>query len=170
MTANCHTRPRRPSSICKLVFVFALSASATTASAQSRPSDALSWLSGCWERRTPTAVVEEHWSSPSGGTLLMFGRTLRRDSVLEYEFVRVFEKGDTLIYDARPSGQAPAEFRATPPFQPTVTFSNPTHDYPQRVIYRRLSGDSLLARVEGTRNGQSRGIDFAYRRVSCGSP
>jgi hypothetical protein len=100
----------------------------------------------------------------------MFGRTLRRDSVLEYEFVRVFEKGDTLIYDAHPSGQAPAEFRATPPFQPTVTFSNPTHDFPQRVIYRRLSGDSLLARVEGTRNGQSRGIDFAYRRVSCGSP
>jgi len=97
----------------------------------------------------------------------MFGRTVRRDTVLEYEFVRVYERGDTLIYDAHPSGQAPAEFRATPPFQPAVTFSNPTHDFPQRVIYRRLNSDSLLARVEGTRNGQSRGIDFAYKRVPC---
>jgi hypothetical protein len=108
-------------------------------------------------------VIEEHWSSPAGGTLLMFGRTLRRDTVLEYEFVRVYERSDTLIYDAHPSGQAPAEFRATPPFQPAVTFSNPAHDFPQRVIYRRLNTDSLLARVEGTRNGQSRGIDFAYQ-------
>ena len=114
-------------------------------------------------------VIEEHWSSPSGGMLLMFGRTLRRDSLVEYEFVRVYAKGDTLIYDAHPSGQTPAEFHAVAPFQPAVTFGNPTHDFPQRVIYRRLSIDSMVARVEGTRNGQIRGIDFPYARVPCGS-
>ena len=134
--------------------------------AQSR-ADELRWLTGCWERRTPNTVIEEHWSAPAGGTLLMFGRTLRGDRVLEYEFVRIYAKGDTLVYDAHPSGQPPAEFRALPPFDAAVTFENPTHDFPQRVIYRRAGSDSLLARVEGTRNGQTRGIDFAYGRVRC---
>lgn len=112
-------------------------------------------------------MVEEQWSSPTGGVLLMFGKTLRGDSLVEYEFVRVYGKGDTLVYDAHPSGQEPAEFRATPPFADAVTFSNPAHDFPQRVIYRRVGSDTLQARVEGTRNGQARGFDFPYRRVTC---
>jgi hypothetical protein len=38
------------------------------------------------------------------------------------------------------------------------------HDFPQRVIYRRRGADSLLARVEGMRGGQLRGLDYPYRR------
>src|SRR6185503_9505448 len=103
---------------------------ALPASAQSHPAESLGWLTGCWERRTPNGVIEEHWSAPAGGTLLMFGRTLRGDRLLEYEFVRVYAAGDTLVYDAHPSGQPPAEFRALPPYDSEVTFSNPAHDFP----------------------------------------
>jgi uncharacterized protein DUF6265 len=48
-----------------------------------------------------------------------------------------------------------------------VTFENPSHDFPQRIIYRRRGADSLLARVEGMRGGQLRGSDYPYRRVAC---
>ena len=48
-----------------------------------------------------------------------------------------------------------------------VTFENLAHDFPQRVMYRRVGGDSLVARVEGTRAGRTRGVDFAYRRAAC---
>ena len=98
--------------------------------------------------------------------LLGFSRTVRRDSVVEYEFVRIFAVGDTLVYEAQPSRQAKTEFRAVPPFTPEVVFTNPTHDFPQRVVYRR-SGDSLVARIEGTRGGQLRVIPFPYARVPC---
>jgi hypothetical protein len=74
-----------------------------------------------------------------------------------------------LVYHAHPSGQEPTEFRATAPFDSTITFSNPAHDFPQRVIYRRVGSDTLIARVEGMRNGQVRGIDFSYQRVACPS-
>jgi hypothetical protein len=139
---------------------------AGTARAQ-RATDQLSWLTGCWERRTTTGLVEEHWSSTAGGMLHAFGRTLRRDTIVEYEFVRIYNGGgDTLVYEANPSRQARAEFRAVPPFQPELVFSNPAHDFPQRVIYRR-SGDSLHARIEGMRGGQLRVIPFSYARVRC---
>ena len=98
--------------------------------------------------------------------LLGFGRTIRRDTIVDYEFVRIFAIGDTLIYEAQPARQQRTEFRALPPFTPELVFANPAHDFPQRVIYRR-SGDSLLARIEGMRGGQLRIVPFLYVRVHC---
>ena len=131
--------------------------------AQSRPVDALAWLTGCWERRTARAVIEEQWSSPRGGALVGFGKTTVRDTVREWEHLRIYAAGATLVYHAMPSRQQPAEFRAGPPYDSVVTFANPAHDFPQRIIYRR-AGDSLYARIEGTRNGQARGVDYRYAR------
>ena len=145
----------------------ALAALAAPLGAQARPVQSLGWLQGCWERRTANAVVEEHWSSAAGGVLLGFGKTTVRDSVREHEFLRIHAIGDTLVYHAIPSRQQPAEFRAVPPHDSVITFSNPGHDFPQRIIYRR-AGDSLHARIEGTRNGQPRAVDFRYARAACG--
>ena len=125
------------------------------------------WMAGCWERRTGTRLVEEHWLAPRGGMMLGMGRTTRGDSVVEYEHTRIYAKGDTLVFAASPSGQAPAEFRAVSPSPDEVRFENLAHDFPQRVIYRRHGADSLFARVEGSRGGQTRGFDFPYGRVAC---
>lgn len=141
--------------------------SAATAGAQARPTDALAWLQGCWERRTPNLVVQEAWSSPAGGMLHSYARTIRRDTLIEWEFTRIYSRGDTLVYEANPSRQARTEFRAVPPFEPEIVFANPAHDFPQRVIYRRAGRDSLHARIEGERNGQTRTVNYPYKRVPC---
>ena len=75
--------------------------------------------------------------------------------------------GLCLVYAARPSGQEPAEFESIAVTDSSITFENAAHDFPQRVIYRRLGADSLVARVEGTRGGRVRGTDFPYRRAAC---
>jgi hypothetical protein len=155
--------------LCRFALL-AMSLVAREAIAQSRPTDALRWLSGCWELRAPNRLVEEHWSSAAGGMLHGFSRTLRGDSIVEYEFVRIYSAGDTLVYDAQPSRQARAEFRAVGPFELEIVFANPAHDFPQRIIYRRVGNDSLLARIEGTIRGQHRARDFPYRRVGCPVP
>jgi hypothetical protein len=125
------------------------------------------WMAGCWERRNGARLVEEHWLAPRGGMMLGIGRTTRDDTLVEYEHTRIFARGDTLVFAATPSGQPPAEFRALRPAGDEVRFENLAHDFPQRVIYRRLGADSLFARVEGMRGGQVRGFDFPYGRVSC---
>jgi hypothetical protein len=141
--------------------------SATAVSAQT---SALQWMAGCWERKTNNLVVTEQWSFPRAKMMLGAGQTTRGDSTIEYEHTRIFERNGTLVYSARPSGQAPAEFIADSVSGFSVIFSNPAHDFPQRVIYRRLTPDSLLGRIEGERNGQTRGVNFSYGRVSCAKP
>lgn len=131
------------------------------------PASLPAWMAGCWERRAGNRLVEEQWMAPRGGMMLGVGRTTRGDSVVEYEHTRIYAKGDTLVFAATPSGQAPAEFRAVGSAGDEVRFENLAHDFPQRVIYRRAGPDSLRARVEGTRGGQARGFDFSYGRVAC---
>lgn len=140
----------------------------TILAAQARPTDKLGWFAGCWERRTQTGMVEEHWSAANGGMLLGFSRTVRRDTVVTYEQLRVSHRGDTLIYHASPAGQQPTDFRAVGGnLDEQVTFENPAHDFPQRIIYRKVGTDSLVARIEGMRGGQLRGIDFRFARGAC---
>jgi hypothetical protein len=125
------------------------------------------WLAGCWEQASGARVIEEQWTRPRGGLMLGVGRTVQGDSLVEYEQVRLFERDDKLVYAAAPSGQTPAEFECIHITDSAVTFENLTHDFPQRVVYRRRSPDSLVARVEGVRRGQLRGVDFPYARVAC---
>ena len=51
----------------------------------------------------------------------------------------------------------------------SVVFENKEHDFPQRVGYRRLGADSVLAWIDGTSNGKAQRFEFPYRRVPCPS-
>jgi len=126
------------------------------------------WLAGCWRRERGRAIVEEQWSLPRGGTMLGTSRTVRGDSTVEYEFLILRTGADGWSYEAHPSGQPTATFRtAGLPTGEEMVFANPAHDYPQQIGYRRMSHDSVLAWIDGPVGGQSRRVEFPYRRVSC---
>jgi len=127
-----------------------------------------SWLGGCWELASQGRVTSEQWMAPSGGLMLGMSRTVVRDTAREFEHLRLEAKGGAVAYVAHPSGQAETRFPATALTDSLLVFSNPTHDFPQTIKYRKVSADALVARIEGMRGGQLRGIDFPMRRVRCG--
>jgi hypothetical protein len=112
-------------------------------------------------------IIEEHWMAPAGGILLGVGRTQRDASLVGYEFMQIYGRGDSLVFAAHPSGQDPAEFLAPEAGDREVVFENPAHDFPQRVRYRASGTDSLAARVEGVRGEELEGVDFYYERIAC---
>jgi len=149
-----------------LVLFFLAAASATPI----EPSGAvqrLAWLQGCWELVSPERTVEEVWLPPRGDSMLGLSRTVRGDSLSEYEFLVVRERGDHVTYEAHPSGQPATVFLSSSVSETAVVFENPEHDFPQRIGYQRSGTDSLLAWIEGTRDGRVRRIQFAYRRTRC---
>ena len=129
----------------------------------------LEWIAGCWERAGVRQVAEEQWTRPRGGTMLGMARTVRGDRTVAWEHLRIAETAGALSYHAMPSGQPPAVFTATILTDSAVTFENATHDFPQRVMYRRAGRDSLHARIEGTVGGRSRAVDFRFHRSPCAS-
>lgn len=136
--------------------------------AQKRVIDHAYFMQGCWERRAGTRVVEEQWMKARAGLMMGMSRTVRGDTVVEYEFLRIMERNGALVYAAQPSGQPPAEFTSARITESEIVFAHPGHDFPQRIIYRLSPrADSLFARIEGTTNGRERGVDFRYARVRC---
>lgn len=125
------------------------------------------WMTGCWELTAGDRIVEEQWMAPRGGSMLGMSRTVRRGRLAAWETVLLREdSAGAVSYNAFPSGQAPAIFPAAEVSDSHAVFSNPSHDFPQRIIYRRR-GDTLSARVEGTMGGAARGSDFPYLKTTC---
>ncbi len=129
--------------------------------------DRLGWLAGCWAASDEGGTTEEHWMRPLGGTMLGTGRTVRNGRTVAHEFMRVEERDGRLVFISKPSGQAEASFVSQEITDSSIVFSNPAHDFPQRVLYRRQSDGSLAARIEGEEKGKVKGVDFPMKRVPC---
>jgi hypothetical protein len=127
----------------------------------------LGWLAGCWVEESATGRREELWMAPLGKTMLGVSRTVVAGETVEYEYLRIEDQDGVLVYIAAPSGQAITSFRQIELTDSTVVFADPTHDFPERIRYRRVHGDSLLAQIEGQRKGETRVIDFPLRRRPC---
>lgn len=155
-----------PAGLVGAVVCLGLSAAPAVAQATDGVSQ-LKWMAGCWELRAGARVVHEQWMAPLGGMMLGISRTVVRDTVREFEQLRVENRAGQATYVARPSGQAETAFTATTVTDTLVMFSNPAHDFPQRIIYRMRGADSLVARIEGDQGGQVRGMNFPMQRVSC---
>lgn len=129
--------------------------------------EAVRWLAACWEMTGTNRRVIERWMEPANGELRGSSRTIAGTREVEGERLRIYAVGDSLVYDARPSGQARTEFRGRVTGAGEVSFANPAHDFPQRISYRRVGTDSLVARIEGDRDNRRQPVTYAYRRVDC---
>jgi hypothetical protein len=129
--------------------------------------DKVAWLQGCWQLSSPQRVVEEHWMAPRAKSMLGMGRTVRGDTLVEYESVLIREQDGRLAYEAHPSGQPSAVFLANAATDSEVVFENSTRDFPQRVGYRRDGPDGLVGWIDGVTQGKARRAEFPYRRTAC---
>ena len=127
----------------------------------------LAWLAGCWAAVGGEPGSIEIWTLPAGGTMYGLGRTVRQGATRSHEFMHIRDTAEGLVFTARPSGQAEASFAGEQLGARNVSFHNPAHDYPQRVIYESPDEDTLNARIEGQLNGKPRTIRFPMRRTSC---
>jgi hypothetical protein len=127
----------------------------------------LSWLTGCLEMRRGNRVVEEQRMAERSGTMIGMGRSVGPRGLADYELTVIQEDAGRLLYVAHPRRQPVATFVARVATSDSVLFENPEHDFPQRVGYRRVGADTVLAWIEGTNKGKAERFEFPYRRVPC---
>ncbi|GGC99091.1 DUF6265 family protein [Undibacterium terreum] len=150
-----------------LPLLFSLSCAGLPCLAQAASLADLDWLSGCWQSTGGEAGSEEHWLAAAGGSLLGMGRTVVKGKMVDFEFMRIEQDKDQLIFTAKPSRKPEASFQMISLQGKKVVFENATKDFPQRVIYQLKDDGSLLGRIEGKSNDKERAIDFPMQRKSC---
>lgn len=131
--------------------------------------DRLEWISGCWVLNDGEQRTEEQWMRPSGRSMLGMSRTVAGGKTVFTEFIQIREANGEIAYVVSLGlGARPVSFKLVRQSDTEAVFENPQHDFPQRIIYRRDSVDSLFARIEGQEKGVSKGMDFRFKRASCG--
>ncbi len=152
----------------KIILVLTLVFSTSIASAQNKATLAdLAWLNGCWEGRQGTAILEEIWSKPRGTSMIGLGRTVKENRTVSFEFMQFREENGSLVFLPQPQGGARVRFPLKEVSGSKLTFENPAHDFPQRVMYERKGKGLLLAAIEGTIKGKFEREEFQLRRVKC---
>ena len=123
----------------------------------------LKWLSGSWKLEAKGKLIEEHWMAPAGGSMIGMSRTIVDGNMLAFEFLRIEQRGDSLVYIAQPQGNPPTEFALVQASASELVFANPQHDFPQRIRYHLNNNGSVTARVED--ESGKKGSDFPYLRA-----
>jgi hypothetical protein len=123
----------------------------------------LAWLAGAWvgTRGAGGATsIEERWSPPLGGAMLGVSRTVSREKMSAFEYLRIVERDGGLVYIAQPGGAAPTEFVLTELTTTRAVFDNPRHDYPKRIVYELSAEGGLNATIGFMKGGSPRRFEF----------
>ena len=99
--------------------------------------------------------------------MVAMSRSVRGGAARGYELVALHLKDGSLTYSAYPSGQSPADFRATRATAQALRFENPQHDFPQAIEYVRTTPDSLIANVYGEIGAAEPAFGVRYARRAC---
>jgi uncharacterized protein DUF6265 len=126
--------------------------------------DQLSWMAGSWQGRQGEVEMEESWTAPKGGSMLGLHRDVKQGRTLSFEFLRIAEDKDGIVYHASPEGRSATPFRLVEASRERALFANPEHDFPQRILYWKDAEGALHARIEGTQGGKPASMEWRWTR------
>ncbi|MEI9888580.1 MAG: DUF6265 family protein [Rhizomicrobium sp.] len=119
----------------------------------------LAWMAG----DRSVGDVHEVWLD--GGDLLLGASvTVMDGKAVEREFMRVgHAPGGGIAFFAEVPGQPVTVFMLKSFAHGRAVFENPTHDFPQRVIYWNAGRGKVGARIEGTIQGEPHGQEWLFQ-------
>lgn len=128
--------------------------------------EALAWMAGHWSSQEEGTVSEELWMRPAGGVMLGLHRDSREDPARAFfEYLRIEQRGETLVYIAQPGGGEPTAFTLSHCGENTVVFTNPEHDFPKQIAYWLDDAGRLNASASGTVGDADPGLQWQWQRV-----
>src|SRR5262249_48936380 len=153
----------RRSIICGMkALVVALTLSAALAHAAPPSAARLSWMTGRWTGIQDGLQMEETWTTADGGALLGMHKDVKDGRMVSFEFLRIDQTPAGPAYLASPMPRPPVPFAVVTLEERRVIFANDKHDFPQRILYWLDDKGALHARIEGTRNGKTKGEEWTW--------
>lgn len=126
------------------------------------------WLVGTWENKTPRGSIYEMWSKTNDYEYSGKSFKVKEKDTIVFENIRLVQEQDGLFYIPMVNDQndgLPVRFSTKTISETQLVFENPQHDFPQFISYSKISIDSLVAEISGTKNGQKRQQTFPLKRV-----
>ena len=126
------------------------------------------WLVGTWSGNSGERSNYETWEKYNDSTYVGRSYSIQVGDTVSSESIRLVQQGEIINYIPTVEGQnndMPVMFTLISSDSNKLIFENPAHDFPQRITYRMVSHDSLIAEISGLINGEPHAQEFPMRRV-----
>ena len=129
--------------------------------------DQAAWLEGSWEHNSPEGNLTEMWTKENDSVLHGKAYFIEGKDTLHNESIVLHQNGEELLYSAAIKGQnndKPTDFKLMLASENQLSFENKAHDYPQKIVYRKVTNDSLIAEISGIQQGKPSSEKFHMTR------
>jgi len=129
----------------------------------------LEWLLGSWQDTSAEMHFTETWQKENDSTFIGRGFGVENGDTIFREKLELAERNEKVFYVATVNEHLagkPTTFALVKDSVNAWIFENPKHDFPQRIIYKQTSENTLHARVEGTVSGKLQGEEFNMHRIN----
>ena len=126
------------------------------------------WFLGEWSNKTPEGELTERWKKENDSVYKGESYFVKhgKDTVFS-EKVDLIETNGKLTYIVTVPGQnseQPVAFEMISASENQVVFENPNHDYPSKIIYNKISSDSIVAEISGMQKGKPAHETFPLKK------
>jgi hypothetical protein len=118
----------------------------------------MNWLVGQWENKMPEGILTETWTKTNDST---FSGTsyfiINKNDTVHSETILLIQLKNELIYSPTVKGQnddKSVDFILTSDVENSFVFENPKHDYPKKIVYKKVAENSLVATISGIQQGK----------------
>jgi hypothetical protein len=126
------------------------------------------WLIGDWQKQSEKGILTETWRKLDDSTFIGQSYFVAGSDTLSSEIIRLEQRNGRLLYIPTVQGQNEGKaivFTQTSLTDSTVGFENPQHDFPQKIAYLRIAGDSLVAEISALLDGKNKSQIFRMGKV-----
>ncbi len=128
----------------------------------------LGFMAGCWRGVTRSGTtIEEFYTTPSANLIVGTTRYVREGRTVDFEFTRIDQTDSGAVITPHPKGVRSVSFAPMVIERNRAVWENPSHDFPQRILYTRVAGDTLVARIEGRTPSGERALEWRMTRAAC---
>ena len=129
--------------------------------------EAANWLVGTWENKSDYGDMIEIWNKSNDSLYVGNSYFIKQKDTLHSESIELKQKGDVVLYIPTVKGQnndQPVTFQLTKQTPKQLVFENPTHDFPQKIVYQQITADSLVATISGMQQGKVSSESFSMKK------
>lgn len=132
-----------------------------------KDSDNPDWLIGSWHNATTNMDAQELWKKVDATVYEAESFIIARKDTVFYEHVDLVKtsKGwDYRVSVRNQNKEKPVTFSSTYIGIDSLVFENSKHDFPNRIVYKKVNKDSLVATIFGTQNGKTVSELFPFKK------
>jgi len=118
----------------------------------------MNWIIGHWEHLRSEGLLTETWTKSNDSTFLGTSYfIINNKDTVHSETIILTQLKDELIYRPTVKGQnndEPVDFKLNSETENTFSFENLKHDYPQKIVYKKVNKTNLVATISGMQQGK----------------